>query len=270
MGKERKIVASHRCFFPKGAFFNSTDRMAELAKEVGYEGIEFLPTWRFVYEMKRYGKLLAPEEMISSGHRDWRIDRVMLARLDNRPDWTYQFREKADLLFPPTNICLAFLKKFQKLYRKPVSTTWYDDTKNFLPVMLELHGYKVGIDEKKLFEWLKEDPQKHGVVLDITKFPKWLESIGKFNRKDEILKKLVPYIFEVHYRQIRKDNKWKLTTPKEGREIIRKLFKYGYQGKVVVEFGWPDLDNPPFGLLKEDIGRFRKLHKQIISLLREI
>jgi hypothetical protein len=270
MGKERKIIASHRCFFPKGAFFKSTDRVAELAKEVGYEGIEFLPTWRFVYEMRRYGKLLAPEEVIASGHRDWRIDRVMLARLDNKPDWAYQLKEKADLLFPPTNICLVSLKEFQKVYQKPVSTTWFGDTKNFSPVMLELHGYKVGVDEKKLFEWLKEDPQKRGIVVDITKFPKWLESIGKLDRKDEILKKLVPYIFEIHYRQIRKDNQWKLMTPKEGKEIIRQLSGYGYQGKVVVEFGWPDLDKPPFGLLSEDLEEFKELHQKTINFIRNI
>lgn len=270
MEREVRTVASSRCFFPKAAFFKSTAEIAELAKDVGYEGVEFLPTWRFVWEMKRYGKLLAPKEMVAAGHRDWRIDRVMLARLDNKSDWTYQLREKADLLFPPTNVCLASLKEFQKVYRKPVSTTWYDDTKNFSPVMLELHGYKVGVDKVELITWLKENPKKHGVVVDTTKFGNWLESINLVEKRDEILKELIPYIFEVHYRCIRKDNKWGLVSSKESREIIKLLSSFGYQRRIVVEFGWPDLDISPYGLFKEDMDSFRKMHQEIVAFISSL
>ena len=257
------IIVSYRCFFPKAAYFKSTANIAKMATDVGYGGIEFLPTWRFVWEMKRYGKLLCPDKMVSSGHRDWRIDRIYLARFDDKPDWSYQLREKADLLFPPTNVCLSALQKFQKVYKKPVSTTWFEDTKNFSPVMLELHGYKCGVDEKDLFRWLKKESKNRGVVVDTTKFTKWLEDENLTKRKDIILEKLVPHIFEVHYRQIKSDNKYKLAPAKEGRQLIEKLISYGYKGKIVIEFGWPDLDISPFGLIKEDMKSFRKIHRDL-------
>jgi hypothetical protein len=264
------IIISHRCFFPKAAFFWPTDKIARFAEEIGYDGIEFLPTWRFVWEMKKYGRLLAAKSMVASGHRDWRIDRVYLARFDKKPDWAYQFREKADLLFPPTGVCLSALKKFQRVYKKPVSTTWFDDTNNFSPAMLEVHGYKCGVGERQLFGWLKSDPKNHGLVLDTTKFPKWLESIGKDNKKDEILKRLTPFISEVHYRQIRKDNKWFLASFKEGERMLKSLIRSGYRGRVVVEFGWPDLDVRPFGLFKEDLENFKKMHYELIAFIKNI
>lgn len=165
-----KICISSRCFFPKGAYFYSTTKMAKLAEEVGYEGIEFLPTWRFVWEMNRYGELLAPKEMITSGHRDWRFDRVMEAGIKEKPWWFYQLRNKEDWLFPPSNSCLFALKKFQKKYKVPISTAWFTDTKNFSPVMLELWGPAQGVSYQGLLAWLKEDPKNHGVVVDTAKF----------------------------------------------------------------------------------------------------
>src|SRR3989344_7253372 len=122
-----KICISARCFFPKGAFFYSTARMAEMAEAVGYQGIEFLPTWRFVWEMARYGKLLAPRAMVVSGHRDWRQDRVMEAKNTKKSLIYSQVKNKYDWVFPPlSGLCLKALQKFQKVYKVPISVTWFE------------------------------------------------------------------------------------------------------------------------------------------------
>ena len=136
--------------------------------------------------------------------------------------------------------------------------------------MLELHGHKLGVGKVELINWLRESPGKHGVVIDTTKFGKWLESVDLVRERNEVLRELVPYIFEVHYRQIRRDDRWKIGNAKESREIIELLSKLGYQGRIVVEFGWPDLDNPPFGWLSEDLEEFKKLHQEVINFIRNI
>jgi hypothetical protein len=248
----------------------SSRDIVDLAKEVGYEGVEFLPTWRFVREIKKYGKLLANKQMVVSGHRDWRFDRVMMARLDNKPDWKYQLREKADLLFPTSGACLSALRKFQKYYEVPVSVTWFEDTKNFSPVMLELWGVDQGINQEKLLRWLKSDPKERGVVIDTAKIGKWLKSNNLLEKKERVLEDLFPHIFEVHYRQVKKKNKWKLGKIHESSEILKLLLNFGYKGRVVVEFGWPDLDNPPFGIVSENMDRFRELHKRVRNSINSI
>src|SRR3989344_970637 len=156
--RKARIVSSGRNFFPKGAFFYSTKKVAELASEVGYEGVEFLPTWRFVWEMQRYGRLLAPKEMIVSGHRDWRLDRVMDPKNAREPVWLRQIKDMADWVSPPpTSLCLTVLKKFQRIYKVPISTIWFSDTKNFSPVMLEIYNQEQGIDQEGLIKWLKQN-----------------------------------------------------------------------------------------------------------------
>jgi len=269
-----KIVSSGRNFFPKGAFFYSTKKIAELAKGVGYEGIEFLPTWRFVWEMTRYGRLLASPEMLASGHRDWRFDRVMEARIKSRPDWWFQVREKTDWLFPPSGICLTALQKFQKIYKVPVSVAWFADTKNFSLVMLELWSKKQGIDQKGLLKWLGEDHKNHGVVIDTAKIDSWLIS-NNLEDKRKALEELLPYTFEIHYRVKSNIRGVRLGGKKGVGELSDKttenlfsLLKMGYRGRIVVEFGWPDLEGSPFGLIGEDIQGFKNLHRRIISLVK--
>lgn len=268
-----KICVSDRCFFPKGAYFYSTAKMAELAQEVGYEGIEFLPTWRFVWEMKRYKKLLAPNKMIASGHRDWRFDRVMEAKIKKRPWWFYQLRNKEDWLFPPSNCCLSVLKKFQEKYKVPVSTAWFADTENFSPVMLELWSPAQGVDYQGLMRWLKENPKNHGVVIDTAKFTSWLKDNNLLKKKRQIFRRLLPHVFEVHYRSKKKglDKAVNLGggLRDDSDENLKFVLKEGYQGRIVVEFGWPDLEQ---NLLKwrGDWRQFRQFHQAIINFIRQI
>lgn len=200
MSKESKvkIVMSHRCVFPKGAFFYSTAEMAELAREVGYEGVEFLPTWRVVWEMKRYGKLLAPRSMVASGHRDWRFDRVMEAKLKGKPWWWYQIKNKEDWLFPSSGICRRALQNFQRVYGVPISVAWFEDAVNFSPVMLELWSVEQGVDQKRLVKWLTQDREHRGVVVDTAKFTSWCET-NKMSKKS-MWKTIEPFVWELHYR----------------------------------------------------------------------
>lgn len=270
-----KICASSRCFFPKGAYFYSTAKMAELAQEVGYEGIEFLPTWRFVWEMKRYKKLLAPNKIIASAHRDWRFDRVMEAKIKEKPWWFYQLRNKEDWLFPPSNCCLSALKKFQEKYKVPVSTAWFADTENFSPVMLELWSPAQGVGWQGLMTWLEKDPQNHGVVVDTAKFTGWLKSDGLLNKRKQVIKKLLPYAFEVHYRFKKKGLDQAMNLGKNGGRLqddsdenLKLILNQGFSGRIIVELGWPDVEK---NLVKwrGDWRQFKQAHQTIIDFIKK-
>jgi hypothetical protein len=267
-----KLVVSHRCWFPNGAYFFSTKEIAEMAKDLGYEGVEWLSTWRFGWEMLRYRKLLAPDGMVVSGHRDWRFDRVMEAKLKGKPWWWYQFKNKEDWLFPPSGMAVRTLKRFQRRYKAPISVSWFEDTRNFSPVMLELWGRKQGVDYEGLLRWLDEDSENRGVVLDTAKFSSWLESCGLLGKRRKVMKRLLPNVFEVHFRLKKKgreaamDARWGRLKDDtvENWNLVREL---GWKGRVVVEVGWPDLDESPFGLLKEDLEKFRELHGRVREMV---
>ena len=271
-----KICISARCFFPKGAFFYSTARMAEMAEAVGYQGIEFLPTWRFVWEMARYGKLLAPRAMVVSGHRDWRQDRVMEAKNTKKSLIYSQVKNNYDWVFPPlSGLCLKALQKFQKLYKVPVSVAWFEDTKNFLPVMLELWSSAQGINQKSLVDWLEKDPATRGVVLDTAKIDSW--AISNNLDKKKVMRQLLPFIFEVHYRvksnilgvDMGKTRGLGELSDETTRNLVD-IITMGYKGRIVVEFGWPDLDRSPFGLISQDLDYFTKLHQRLINFISSI
>lgn len=280
MSKKRnfKLVASMRCFFPRGAFLMSTKEMARIAREVGYDGIEFLPTWSFVYEMLRFGELTAPEEMVASGHRDWRFDRTMGAITGGKPWWIYQLRNKEDWLFPLSQICLPVLQKFQKRYKVPVSVSWTADLPHFKPVMLELWGKAQGFDYAQLGRWIKNDPENHGIVLDTAKFTSWLESNNLLDRKREIIRRLLPHIFEVHFRFKKKGREGALGGIGKdwGRlradtvENYQFVLEAGYSGPIVVELGWPDVDESIVRMLGEDFRKFRKVHSEFVEKLSQL
>lgn len=264
--REARIISSGRNFFPKGAFFLSTERQGELAETAGYEGLELLPTWRVCWEVERRGELSVRSESVVSLHRDWRFDRVADARIRGKPDWWFQLSQEADWLFPPSPFALKILQKLQKRYKVPVSVAWFEDTKNFSPVMLELWGPAQGTDYKGLLNWVKKDPENHGVVIDTAKFTSWLQRNQIEKEKEKVFEGLLPHVFEVHYRGIMKNGRW----GSESKETLEWILKRGYKGRIVVEFGWPDLENPPFSLIREDLGRFKKLHSHIISFVRNL
>ena len=267
-----KICMSHRCVFPKGAFFYSTEKVAELAREIGYDGVEFLPTWTFVWEINCYGKLLAPESMVVSGHRDWRLDRVMEARKKGKSRLLAEIKNKYDWVSPPpSSQCLRALRRFQNVYKVPVSTQWFYDTVNFSPVMLELWSPEQGIDYNNLLIWLKGDPKGRGVVLDTAKFTSWLKENRIEDQKVKVFKNLLPHIFEVHYRSKKRNLIKSMNLGGELRddseENLKFILRNGFRGRIVVEFGWPDLDDSLFGLFREDLGAFKRLHTKLISFI---
>lgn len=75
---------------------------------------------------------------------------------------------------------------------------------------------------------------------------------------------LLPHAFEVHHRSFLEKYTGRL---ERSRENLQTILSMGFKGRIVVEFGWPDLDEAPFGLISEDISRFKKLHKEIIDLI---
>jgi hypothetical protein len=272
--KGLKVVASHRCWFPKGAWRWSTTEIAEMAREVGYEGVEWLPTWRFCWEMRQYGKLLASEGMVASGHRDWRFDRVMEAKLKGKPEWWYQLKNKEDWLFPPSGICLRALRGFQNRYRVPVSVGWFGDTGNFSPVMLELWGAKQGVGYEELLEWLDGDKRGRGVVLDTAKLSSWLESCGVEGKRRQVVRRLLPHVFEVHFRLKKSGREGAMDAGwgKLGNDTMdnwRLIRELGYKGRVVVEAGWPDMDERVFGVFGQARGRFREIHRELVKMVKE-
>lgn len=243
--------------------------MAELAANIGYTGVEFLPTHRFVYEMWRYGRLLSPASMIRSGHRDWRFDRVMEAMLSNKPEWWYQLKNTEDWLFPPSRVCQWALTSFQAKYRVPISVMWFGDVENFSPVMLELWDTKQGVDQVKLIEWLKLDDKNRSVVVDTAKIVGWAASNEMM--LDTVLEQVFPYIGEVHYRAVRKGKTKSLglgsAVVDSSDDVMKWLVNRGYRGRVVVEYGWPDLDEAPFGWVQGNLDLFQSLHHAVIARL---
>ncbi len=264
-----KVICSGRNFFPKGAWFYSTKEQSSLAKGVGYVGLNFLPTWRFVWEILTLGRLSSSPSMILSAHRDWRYDRIMEAKVRNKPWWLYQIRNKEDWLFPPLSWCLTAMKRFQTLYKKPVSVMWLEDAANFFPVVLELWDKIQGVNQRQLITWCKKDRRNHGVVIDTLKFSGWLKSNGLENKKNQVIDELMPYIKWVDYRATKKNREPSLavTIEKmvESERLFKLLLKKGYRGDVVVEYGWPDLESPPFGIIRENRDAFNKFHKNLIK-----
>lgn len=268
-----KPIISHRCLFPYGAFLFSTKQVAEIARDLGYQGVEFLPTWRFVWEIARHGKLLAEKETVHSGHRDWRFDRVMERKLGRRSFPSATFGSKPDYLFPPSFLCLRALKAFQKEYGVPVSTTWFSDLFHFSPTELELWGKEQGIDYQGLWKWLNEDSQNRGVVLDTYKFRGFLKSHQLEKQEDQIIKELLPYIREVHFRPGRGGEemedvlKGKIRT--DSVQILSEVISTGYEGSVVVEFGWPEAGI----VLKpslENLDEFASFHRRLLSFVDDL
>ncbi len=268
------MVLSHRCFFPYGAFLFSTKQVAAIAEKIGYQGVEFLPTWRFVWEIARYGKILAEGEMIHSGHRDWRFDRVMNFKLGDKSFLSATFGEPADFLFPPSFLCRWALKIFQKRYQAPISTTWFADLPNFAPVMLELWGKRQGVgDYHQLEQWLKEDSRGHGVVLDTYKLRGFLGSLGLEKKEEQIIKELLPSIKEVHFRPGR--GKEELEDVAGGKaetdsvQLVRKVVAAGYRGAVVVEFGWPEAGVVLQPTLK-NLEEFIEFHQRLLTFVADL
>lgn len=273
--KKIKIVCSGRNFFPGGAFWLSTRRQEELARAAGYDGIEFLPTWRVAGEVVRHGRLLCSDKFVVSLHRDWRFDVVMETKIRKKPWWN-QFRRGFDWLFPLSGRCLSVLKKLQKRYKVAVSIMWFEDAKNFSRVMLELWNKKSqGVGYKELLRWLKEDKENHGVVMDTAKLTSWLESEGLVDKKEEVIKRLLPHTFEIHWRLKKKGRVIGLKglgggLKEDTDENLRLILKLGYQGRVVVEAGWPDLDDNQVGWLRADWSKWRDQHKRLVRRVRRL
>lgn len=269
-----KIIASGRCFFPAGAFLWSTKEQAKVAKEAGYEGMEFLPTWRVVWETVRHGRLLADERMVASFHRDWRFDRVMEAKRRGLPTMALQFRERADLLFPPSSVCAKALIKLQTVYGRTVSTQWREDTEKFRPVMVELWGKPQGWNNySEILTWLRKDPDNHQLILDTAKLTGWLKDFGLERKKKKVVEELLPFAHEVHYRfkgKIKRGVKLGPALADDSTENLRFLItEMGFSGPVVVELGWPDIKEPILGWGK-DFSQFLEVHQGIVKFLKNL
>lgn len=253
-----EIISSSRNFFPGGAL-ESSKNLWQKAQEAGYQGIEFLPSWAVCWESISGGDLSIYPEFVSSLHRDWRLDRVMEARVKGKPDICYQLRNKEDWLFPPSDVCLGVLQKLQKKYKVSVSTMWFSDVKNFSPVMLELWSTEQGVNQNSLLTWLRKDPKNHGVVIDTAKIDSWAETNGI--SVEYSLRKLWPYISEVHYRfkgkSLGRISGVRGNLSEDSNKNMETILRMGYRGRIVVESGWPDMEKG-FSVQK---------HREILNIL---
>ena len=115
--------------------------------------------------------------------------------------------------------------------------------------MLELWNQRQGIDQTRLIGWLKEDSKNRGVVIDTAKIDSWLISNDLEDQKAGIIQTLLPHTFEVHYRvkgkynrRVQLDGVGELS--EKSTDNLKRILDTGYQDKVVVESGWPDVDIP--------------------------
>jgi len=254
-----KICVSDRCFFPKSAVMSSK-AIVKLAKSLGYEQVEFHPTWAVWWETLIHGKLICSTGDISSFHINWREDR----RNRGMSFLKGNFLVKHSWPFVFESMGIWALKKLEKEYQKPVVVHWPEDFNRYRYPIVELQSF-LGLNLKKIEKALKKGELK-GVLIDTDKFTGWLEA--EKEKENQSLKRLFPFIKEVHFRFGYREN---LDLASKGRKtksakVMRKLVEMGYQGRVVVEMGWPD---PGSIEVLQKLG-LKETHRRIINFLENI
>lgn len=252
-----KICVSDRCFFPKSAF-TSSRAIAKLAKSLGYEQVEFHPTWVVWFEALVKGELNCQSSDISSFHISWRED----GRYYWQGTWLKKVIYPAYNIFPFEPLGTKTLQKLEKKYKKPVVIHWQEDFDRFESPILELHG-PLGMNFQQIEKAIKKRKIK-GMVVDTDKFGDWLEKTGE--EENQALQKLFPYIKEIHFRFRHKEDIQPLSGGKETKSarVMKKLVKMGYKGRVVVEMGWPDPGS--IEVLRQE--GLEKVHQGIVKFLK--
>jgi len=250
-----KICVSDRCFFPKSAFM-SNKAVVGLAKSLGYNKVEFHPTWAVCWEILTKGRLSCKAEDISSFHIDWRQDRIY-----GGDPWFKRLTNIQSYLFPPTKIATKTLQKLERLYKRQVVIHWEGNIGEYKDPILELHSF-LDIGLRKIKDLVKEKKIK-GVVVDTDKLAGWLERHKE--KENRVLKKLLPDIYEIHFRFGYKQdiNKSLAIEKTHSARILKKLLKLGFEGRVVVEMGWPDKGS--VAVLKKY--GLAKVHKKVVEFL---
>lgn len=254
-----KICVSDRCFFPRSAF-SSSKRIVELAKSLGYEQVEFHPTWVVWFGVLTKGKLSCQPDDICSFHMGWREDgRNMGFGFIKRT-----FLVPVYYIFPPESWCNQTLQKLEKKYKKPVVIHWREDFERYKTPLVELQDF-LNINLRKIENEIKREKIK-GVVLDTDKFSGWLRTNGE--KENQALRRLLPYVKEIHFRFRYKGDAQPLSGGKETKSarVMKKLVNMGYRGPVVVEMGWPDPGS--IEVLRQE--GLEKVHQKIVKFLKNL
>lgn len=238
----------------------SSKAVVELAKNLGYQQVEFHPTWAIWWETLTRDKLSCQAKDISSFHMGWRED----ARIDG-----YSFLERnllipAYRIFPYEPLGIKTLRKLEKKYQKPIVIYWQKDFARFKSPILELHR-PLGMNFQQIEKAIKRGKIK-GVVLDTDKFGGWLKQTG--DKEDQALSKFFPYIKEIHFRFRHKKDIEPLSGGRETKSarVMKKLVKMGYKGRVVVEMGWPDPGS--IAVLRQK--GLKTIHQRIVKFLKSL
>lgn len=259
MVSKLEICVSDRCFFPRSAFEGSRTTV-ERAKNLGYQKVEFHPTWAVWLESLVKGKLSCQSEDISSFHISWRED----GRHNGYGFFKRNFLVPAYRIFPPEPFGTKTLQKLEKTYKKPVVVHWQEDFERFNLALLELHG-PLGLDGDQVENEIEKGTIK-GVVVDTDKFSDWLKTAGE--SKDQALQRLFHLIREVHFR-FRDQRDFASLSQEQKSESVRlmeELVKMGYNGRVVVEIGWPDPES--IEILRQ-VGQ-EEVHLRIVKFLQKL
>lgn len=254
-----KICVSDRCFFPKSAF-TSSKAAVELAKSLGYEQLEFHPTWAVWFEVLVKGKLSCQSSDICSFHISWRED----GRNAGFGFIKRTFLVPAYYIFPPESWCNRTLQKLERKYKKPVVVHWREDFNRYSSPLVELHS-SLGMNRTQIEKEIKKGAIK-GVLIDTDKFSGWLKSTGE--KESQSLRRLFPYIGEVHFRFRYKEDVDSLSGGRETNSVklMKKLIKMGCKEKVVVEIGWPD---PEAIEVLHKLG-LEEVHRRIVEFLKSL
>lgn len=233
--------------------------MVKLAKNLGYEQVEFHPTWAVWFEALVRGKLNCQPEDISSFHISWRED----GQHDGLNSFQVFFNPNYRV-FPFEPLGTKTLQKLEKKYQKPIVIHWREDLDRFKFPLLELHG-PLGMNFQQIEKEIKKGRIK-GVLIDTDKFGDWLKETEE--SEDQALERLFPHIKEVHFRFRNKEDVEPLSGGKETKSarVMKKLVKMGYRGRVVVEMGWPDSGS--IGVLRQE--GLEKVHQKIVKFLKSL
>ncbi len=258
MGK-LKICVSDRCFFPKSALMSSKS-VVDLAQSLGYEQVEFHPTWRVWWEVFTRGKLSCLARDVCSFHINWREDRRKAGYGFIRAN----FLVKHSWLFAFESMGIWALQKLEKKYKKPVVVHWPEDFDRYRTPLLELHC-SLGMTRVQIEKALKKK-EIGGVLIDTDKFTGWLEAEDE--RDNQALRRLFPFIKEVHFRFGHQENIGLrfIKGRTKSAKVMKKLVEMGYRGRVVVEMGWPDPGS--IKVLRQE--GLIKVHQRIIQFLKNL
>ncbi len=160
-----RYMLYHKVLLSGGSFpWFGINQYFKFIKEIGYDGLEILPTRRVVSSMNNSTVLKNPLA-VHSIHQSWRLDNPLDKKYGISFLTSFLLKGIGYIFFPPVEksnhvIDLLILKNKIPIVVHDISSEWTMNSKN----EIQLEIFKNIIKKGKLKDWLKID--NHAVVID--------------------------------------------------------------------------------------------------------